>query len=61
MLDDVWAIKIEQDINTRKVTKYKARINMYCGQLHYGMNYVDTSASNLTWNFIHDDTCIGNL
>ena len=32
ILDLVWAMKYKRDIMTRKVSKYKARLNMHKGQ-----------------------------
>eukprot|EP00957_Ditylum_brightwellii_P071835 5460241-Ditylum_brightwellii.AAC.1 len=32
ILDAVWAMKCKRDIKTRKISKYKARLNVHSGQ-----------------------------
>eukprot|EP00957_Ditylum_brightwellii_P077613 5898011-Ditylum_brightwellii.AAC.1 len=49
MLGVVLAMKHKKDNKTRKVTNYKARINVHDGQQQYGINYFDTHAPVVTW------------
>ena len=51
-MDAVWAMKRKRDIKTRKVTKYKARLNVHGGQQEYRVNYFDTYAPVVTWTSV---------
>ena len=49
VLDAVWAMKRKRNILTRKVYKWKARLNIHGGQQEYAVNYYDTYAPVVTW------------
>jgi hypothetical protein len=49
VLDSVWAMKRKRDILTRKVLKYKARLNVHGGQQELAVNYCETYSPVLTW------------
>jgi hypothetical protein len=49
VLDSVWAMKRKRDILTRKVLKYKARLNVHGGQQEFAVNYFETYSPVLTW------------
>ena len=45
----VWAMKCKQQISTREVYKWKARLNIPGGKQEYGVNYWETYAATLAW------------
>eukprot|EP00957_Ditylum_brightwellii_P107297 8187301-Ditylum_brightwellii.AAC.2 len=45
----VWVMQHKREIKTRWVAKYKARLNVHCGQQQYGINCFDTYAPEVTW------------
>jgi hypothetical protein len=49
VLDYVWAMKRKKDILTRKVLRYKARLNMHGGQQEYAVNFFETYSPVVTW------------
>jgi len=38
--DSVWSMKRKRDIRTREVYKWKARLNIHCGQQEHGIHYI---------------------
>jgi len=48
VLDAVWSVKRKRHILTRKVYKWKARLNVHGGQQEYAVNYYDTYAPVVT-------------
>jgi hypothetical protein len=44
VVPSVWAMQRKQDLTTGKVTKHKARLNLYGGKQEFGMNYYKTYA-----------------
>ena len=44
----VWSMKPKRSIATKKVTKYKARLNMYGGKQEQGINFFDMYAPIVT-------------
>jgi hypothetical protein len=42
-------MKSKRDILTRKVIKYKARLNMHGGQQEYAVNFFETYSPKVTW------------
>eukprot|EP00957_Ditylum_brightwellii_P191729 14595772-Ditylum_brightwellii.AAC.1 len=46
-------MRCKRDIKTRKITKYKVRLNVHSGQQECGINYFDTYAPVVTWSSIH--------
>ena len=49
ILDAVWSMKRKRDIITRKVYKWKARLNVHGGQQEYAINFYETYAPVVTW------------
>jgi hypothetical protein len=49
VLDSVWAMKRKRDILTRKVLKYKSRLNVHGGQHEFTVNYFETYSPVVTW------------
>jgi hypothetical protein len=49
VLDSVWAMKRKRDILTRKVLKYKARLNVHGGKQEFAVNYFETYSPVVTW------------
>jgi hypothetical protein len=49
LLDSVWAMKRKRDILTRKVLRYKARLNVHGGQQEFAVNYFETYSPVVTW------------
>ena len=49
VLDSVWAMRRKRRIKTKKVYKWKARLNIHGGQQEYGVNYWETFAPVVTW------------
>lgn len=49
VLDSVWAMKRKRDIKTRKVYKWKARLNIHGGQQEIGENFYETYAPVVNW------------
>jgi len=49
VLDAVWSMKRKRHILTRKVYKWKARLNVHGGQQEYAVNFYDTYAPVVTW------------
>ena len=52
ILDLVWAMNRKRDIATRKVYKWKARLNIYGGKKEYMVNLLKTYSPVVTWFFI---------
>jgi len=48
-LDAVWSMKRKRDILTRKVYKWKARLNVHRGQQEYTFNFYETYAPVVSW------------
>ena len=48
ILDSVWAMKGKRDIKTRKVYKWKARLNIHGGQQEFGGDYFETHSPIVT-------------
>jgi len=49
ILPAVWSMKRKRDIKTRKVYKWKARLNVHGGRQEYAVNYFETYAPVVTW------------
>jgi hypothetical protein len=49
VVPSVWAIHRKRDLKTGKVTKLKARLNLYGGKQEFGTNYYETYAPVVTW------------
>ena len=49
ILDSVWSMKRKRDILTRKITKWKARLNVHGGQQEHGINYFETYSPVVNW------------
>jgi len=49
VLDAVWSMKRKRHLLTRKVYKWKARLNVHGGQQEFAVNYFDTYAPVVTW------------
>ena len=49
ILDSIWAMKRKRDIISRKVYKWKARLNIHGGQQEKGVNYNDTYSPVVGW------------
>jgi hypothetical protein len=49
VLPAVWAFKRKQQIDTRKVYKYKARLNIHGGMQKHGVNYWETYSQVVNW------------
>jgi hypothetical protein len=49
VLDSVWAMKRKRDILTRKLLKYKARLNVHGGQQGYAVNFFKTYSPVVIW------------
>ena len=49
ILPAVWAFKRKRRIDTRKVYKYKARINIHGGMQKHGVNYWETYSPVVNW------------
>jgi hypothetical protein len=49
ILPAVWSMKRKRDIKTRKVYKWKARLNVHGGKQEYAVNYFETYAPVVTW------------
>ena len=47
--DSIWSMKRKRDITTRKVFKWKARLNIHGGQQEYGVNYFETYSPVVNW------------
>ena len=45
-------MKRKRDIVTRKVYKWKARLNVHGGQQEYGVNYLETYSPVVNWFYI---------
>ena len=52
ILPAVWQMKRKRDIRTRKVKKYKARLNIDGSRMQYGKHYDQTYAPVASWNSI---------
>ena len=48
IIDSVWAMKRKRDIKTRKVYKWKARLNIHGGQHELGKDYFETHSLVVT-------------
>ena len=53
VLDMVCAMRCKRCINTCKVYKWKARLNVHGSQQQRGINYWETYAPVITWQTIH--------
>lgn len=49
ILPTVWQMKRKRDIRTRKITKYKARLNIDGSKQEYGVHYTQTYAPVASW------------
>ena len=49
VLDSVWAMKRKRNTMTRKVCKYKARLNVHGGKQEIGVNYSQTYSPVVNW------------
>ena len=49
ILDSVWSMKRKRDIKTRKVYKWKSRLNVHGRQQERGVNYDETYSPVVTW------------
>ena len=49
IIPSVWIMKQKRDITTRKVIKYKARLNVYGGKQEHGVNYLETYSPVVGW------------
>ena len=49
VLPSVWSMKRKRDIQTNKVYKWKARLNVHGGRQTYGVNYWETFSPVVTW------------
>ena len=49
VLDSVWSMKRKRDILTRKIIKWKARLNVHGGQQEQGVNYFETYSPVVNW------------
>jgi Reverse transcriptase (RNA-dependent DNA polymerase) len=52
VLPAVWAMRRKRDIATRKITKWKARLNLHGGKQVKGVDYWETYAPVATWSSI---------
>jgi hypothetical protein len=52
ILPTVWQMKRKRDIKTRKIKKYKARLNIDGSRMEKGIHYWDTYAPVASWNSI---------
>ena len=52
LLPAVWQMKRKRDIRTRKVKKYKARLNIDGSRMQKGKHYDNTHAPVASWNSI---------
>ena len=53
VLDMVWAMRRKRQIDTHKVYKWKAWLNVHGGQQQQGINYWETYAPVIMWQTIH--------
>jgi hypothetical protein len=60
ILPAVWSMKRKRDIKTRKVYKWKARLNVHGGKQKFGVNYFETYAPVVTWTSNSDSSDIIN-
>ena len=49
ILPSVWAFKRKRRIDTRRIYKYKARLNIHGGMQKYGVNYWETYSPVVNW------------
>ena len=49
VIPSVWSMKRKRDITTRKVIKYKARLNVHGGKQEHGVNYLETYSPVVGW------------
>jgi hypothetical protein len=49
VLDYDWSLKRKRDIETRKVHKHKARLNVHSGQHDFAVNFFDTFSPGINW------------
>jgi hypothetical protein len=49
ILSSIWAFKCKQRIDTPRVYKHKARLNIHGGQQTYGVNYWETFSPFVNW------------
>ena len=52
ILDAVWSMKGKRKIETHKIYKWKAQLNMHGGQQVHGINYWDTYTPVVAWPLI---------
>ena len=49
IIPSVWSMKCKRYITTRKVIKYKARLNVHGGKQEHGVNYLETYSPIVGW------------
>ena len=49
VLDSIWSMKRKRDIITRRIIKWKARLNVHGGQQVHGVNYFETYSPVVHW------------
>jgi hypothetical protein len=49
VVPSIWAMQYKQDLLTGRVTKHKARLNIYGGKQEFGTNYYETYVPVVTW------------
>ena len=49
IIPSAWSLKRKRDIKTRKVYKWKARLNVHDGRQVHGINYWETFSPVVTW------------
>jgi hypothetical protein len=49
VLDSVWSMKRKRDIKTRKLYKFKARLNVHCDQQEFTVNFFATFSRVVNW------------
>ena len=49
VLPAVWAMKRKRRIDSGKIYKWKARLNVHGGKQEHGINYWETYAATLSW------------
>jgi hypothetical protein len=49
IVPSVWSLRRKRNLTTNKITKHKARLNLFGGKQIYGMNYYETYAPVVTW------------
>ena len=49
ILDSIWSMKRKRDIKTRRITKWKARLNVHGGQQEHRVNFFETYSPVVNW------------